>query len=229
MEKKSNSFAIPVAIIVAGALIAGAVYLSGQGKTVAPTTDGTNPSPTKVTVQPVTSSDHVLGDVSKAKVVIVEYSDLECPFCKNFQTTLHQAVAEYGDKVAWVYRHFTVHSNAPHEAEASECVAELGGNAKFFQYIDKIFSISKSDNNLDPKLLTTTAVSLGINQSQFQSCLDSGKYASLVSQESQDAVASGGQGTPYTILVTKNTNYPINEGAIPYTALKSAIDALLAK
>jgi protein-disulfide isomerase len=227
---KTNSFAIPAAIVIAGALIAGAVYLSGQGSQIG--NGNTNTDPEKVEVIAPNPNEHVLGDLKKAKVVIVEYSDLECPFCKTYQNTLHQIVNHYGDKVAWVYRHFNVHTNAPYQAQASECVAELGGNDKFFKFIDKIFAVTKSDNNLDPKILTSTAVELGIDKTQFQSCLDSGKYKSLVDQQTQDAIESGknapqGLGTPYTILVTKDGNYPIYEGAIPYSALKSAIDSLL--
>jgi len=190
---KVNTWAIPAAIIVAGILIAGAVFLNGQksGNIAVNNNDGT-PVSGKVNLKPVSSADHVLGDLSKAEVVIVEYSDLECPYCKKFQATLHQAVQEYGDKVAWVYRHFPVHSQAYKEAEASECVAEIGGNDKFFKFIDQIFAVSKTDNNLDPKVLTTTAVGLGIDKTQFENCLNSGKYASLVTQQGQDAVTAGG-------------------------------------
>ncbi len=233
-SSKMNSFAIPLAIIVAGGLIAGAVYLSGQNGSSNKVASNANvagavPPASKVNVKPPTDADHVIGDLSKAKVVMIEYSDLECPFCKNFQTTLHQAVTEYGDKVAWVYRHFDVHSNAPYEAQAAECAADVGGKDKFFPFIDKIFSISKSDNNLNPTLLTKTAVDLGIDKAKFQTCLDSGKFKALVDQQSLDAQAAGGEGTPYTVLVTKDDVYPITQGAIPYNVLKSTIDTLLAK
>jgi len=231
MEQKNNTYSIPVAIIIAGILIAGAVYLNGQGAKVGSTTSTTTPSvaSASVTVPPITSADHILGNPN-AKVMIVEYSDLECPFCKMFQSTIEQALSNYSNgDVAWVYRHFTVHSKAPYEAEASECANELGGNAIFFKYIDQIFAVTKSDNNLDPAVLTTTAVNLGLDKTKFQACLDSGKYASLVAQETQDAENAGGQGTPYTILVTKNGNYPITAGAIPYSELKQMIDGLLAQ
>lgn len=229
---KLSSFAIPLAIVVAGGLIAGAVFLSGQnGATnknqanvgaVVPTGAGE--------MQPISDRDHVLGDVKKADVVIVEYSDLECPFCKNYQATIHQAVAAYGDKVAWVYRHFNVHSNAGYEAQAAECAADVGGKDKFFPYIDKIFSLTKSDNNFDVTLLGKTASDLGIDRAKFQSCLDSGKFKDYVDEQSREAVTAGGEGTPYTVLVTKDgKTYPIKQGAIPFTTLKSTIDSLLAK
>ena len=119
-----------------------------------------NASPPKTSddsrnVRQVTDSDHLRGD-PKAKVKVVEFSDLECPFCKRFHVTMQQVIEEYDGKVAWIYRHFpldSLHSKARKEAEASECAAELGGNDGFWAYIDKLFEITPSNNGLDPNLL----------------------------------------------------------------------------
>src|SRR5205085_2363696 len=92
----------------------------------------------------VTSSDHIKGSAD-APIKIVEYSDTDCYYCNLFKPTLEGIINKYGQagKVAWVYRHFnTVIPAHPHtliEAEASECVAELGGNDTFWQYIDLLF------------------------------------------------------------------------------------------
>ncbi len=220
-----NQWAIPLSIIIAGALIAGAVYLTNKG---APVSAGpATATSTQVTIKPITSADHIFGN-PEAKISIVEYSDTECPYCQAMMPILHQIITNYNGQVNWVYRHFTIHSKAPYEAEATECVNELAGNNTFWTYLDAIFSHTKADNNLDPAYLTTEAVALGVNQTKFQACLASGKYASLVAQETQDAEAAGGQGTPYIIIVAKSGLYPIN-GAIPYTELKSVIDSLLAQ
>src|SRR3989338_2531696 len=103
----------------------------------------------------LTDRDHLRGD-PKATVKVVEFSDLECPFCKNFHRTMQQVMSEYSGQVAWVYRHFpldSLHSKARKEAEASECAAELGGNDGFWAYVDKLFEITPSNNGLDPNLL----------------------------------------------------------------------------
>ena len=93
-------------------------------------------------IRGVQDDDHIIGD-KNAKVVIVEYSDTECPFCKVFHETLHQVVSEYdGKDVAWVFRHWPIpqlHPKAPKEAEALECAAELGGNDMFWKYTHKLF------------------------------------------------------------------------------------------
>ena len=83
-------------------------------------------------LDPITKDDWVRGNRS-ARFALVEYSDLECPFCKRFQETAIQFSQDpaYTDKVMWVYRHFPLdqlHSKARGEAVASECAAKLGGN-----------------------------------------------------------------------------------------------------
>src|SRR5689334_2607197 len=89
--KESSKFLIPAAIIVAGALVAGAIYAGG---TKAPVTRNQQPTNTEVKIVPVSNEDHIVGS-RNAKVVIVEYSDTECPFCKVFHGTMRQIVTQY--------------------------------------------------------------------------------------------------------------------------------------
>jgi protein-disulfide isomerase len=130
MEKLS----VPIAIVIAGVLIAGSLYYSN----IKVAKQVVNTAPTEaISMRAVSSDDHILGNPN-ADVVIVEYSDTECPFCKQFHTTLRRVMDEYGKdgKVAWVYRHFPIdqlHSKARKEAEATECANELGGAEKFKQ------------------------------------------------------------------------------------------------
>ena len=68
---------------------------------------------------------------------MVEYSDYECPYCQRLQTTMQHVVKAYGTDVAWIYRYFPLsfHQNAEKEAEAAECVAQLGGNTAFWKIL----------------------------------------------------------------------------------------------
>lgn len=94
-----------------------------------------------VEIRPLSAEDHRIGDPDAA-IVIVEYSDLDCPFCRNFHDTMHK-VLEDNDNVAWVYRHYPIpqlHPNAFAKSEESECAYELGGNKAFWKYADKNFS-----------------------------------------------------------------------------------------
>jgi protein-disulfide isomerase len=221
---------LPLAVVIAGALIAGAIYFGGGGGTGNYNTQRiTDTTGNTVEIADVTSKDHILGSPD-AKIVIVEYSDTECPFCKAFHTTLGQIMQAYKDTgIAWVYRQFPIvelHSKAPKEAEATECAAELGGNNAFWAYLNKVFSITNSNDSLDPTELPTIAQSVGLDVTAFNSCLKSGKYASLINLDVAAAYKTGAQGTPYTVIMSGSKKTVI-VGAQDYATVKSAIDDLL--
>ncbi len=183
-----------------------------------------------IRMRAVSKDDHIRGDFDKAEVFLVEYSDMECPFCKRFHQTLKQVKDEYGDKLAWVYRHFpldNLHSKARKEAQASECAAELGGNDAFWKYLDKIYEITPSNNRLDLNKLPEIAAEIGLDVNKFKECLDSDRYKDKVQADYEDAVASGGRGTPHSILVTKDGKKIPVKGAVPSSQLKYLIDSLL--
>ena len=232
----TDKFLLPVSIVVAGLLIGGGVYLNGR-------IAKENPTPLqnqKVvsenlagTLRPIDANDHLLGS-SKARVLVVEYSDTECPFCKMFHSTMLSIMQEYGkdEKVAWVYRHFPIaeiHSKAPKEAEALECAGELGGNSKFWEYTNKIYEVTPSNNELAPSELTKIATAVGLSSTAFNTCLASGQYAARVNLDVVNAQELGASGTPYSIIIDTKTgeHYPI-EGAYPYADIKSIIDLILA-
>ena len=202
-----NSLYVPIAIVIAGVLIAGAVFLSNKNQAAQKAASaGTTANP-DIVLQPVTASDHIQGSPD-ASIVAVEFSDLECPFCKQFQATMHKLLQKYGatNDLAWVYRQYPIpelHPKAPKEAEASECAAEQGGNDAFWKFIDSIYSITPSNNGLDPAQLPATAKSIGLDVAKFNTCLSSGKFASKVADSVAQAKAAGGNGTPYTVLVLK--------------------------
>jgi protein-disulfide isomerase len=84
--------------------------------------------------------DHIVGNPD-AQIMIIEYSDLECPYCKKFGETMKEIIAESSGNVAWVYRHWVVHSSALPKTIASECVAKIKGNDAFWKYIDLVFGL----------------------------------------------------------------------------------------
>lgn len=235
-ESKNFSLSTPVAIVIAGAFIAVALFFGMRGT---PSTGSLPQQPQAVAQQtgdleqmkPITSDDHIRGNPN-APVKIVEYSDTECPFCKRFHPTMQQVMDEYGKdgKVAWVYRHFPLdqlHSKARKEAEATECAAELGGNDKFWAYLDRLMEVTPANNGLDPAELPKIAQYIGLDVTKFNTCLSSGKYAQKVEEHVQNAVATGGNGTPWSIVVGKNgKKYPLS-GAQPYDSVKQLIEIAL--
>ena len=234
-ENKSN-MTIPVAIIIAGAFIAGAIfYTNGKSDTttVKPATEN-GKKEEAVKIPSVTAKDHILGNPS-APVVLVEYSDTECPFCKSFHATTKQIMDQYGKdgKVALVYRHFpldSIHPKARKEAEGAECANELGGNDKFWAYIDRIFEITPSNNGLDPAKIPEIAKYIGLDGAKFDACLNSGKYAAHIEEDFQGGLKAGVTGTPSTFAIIKKTSeQTMIPGAQPFATVKAFIDSALAK
>ena len=178
-------------------------------------------------ISPVTEEDHLFGN-SEAEIILVEYSDFECPYSKSFHLTMKQVLAEYGDKVAWVYRHFPLdfHANAQKEAEASECAAELGGNQAFWSYADALFERTAGNGTgfaLDQ--LTPLAVELGLDGDAFGECLDSGRFSQKVGDYMAGGQAAGIGGTPGTIVLAKDGERAtdIIPGALPFESVKEII------
>jgi len=227
---------IPIAIIIAGALIAGGIYMTGTAQKG--TVPGIGATKANIVVEPVTTADHVLGDPKTAKVTIIEYSDLECPFCKTYHETLSKIYDENkaSGKVAWVFRHAPIvelHSKAPKEAEATECAAELGGNVVFWKYLAEVFANTPANNGLNAEKLYEFADTAGLNAKAFKTCLDSGKYATKINEQITASKKAGVAGTPYAVLVMDGKNVPLVDkdgngiGAVPYAQMKQIIDQLV--
>lgn len=218
---------VPVAIVVAGAIIAVAVYFVNK-KPIGPN-NGTQPL-SKNDIRAVDSTDHILGNPD-APIKLIEYSDFECPYCKIYQTTLHQIMDDYGAKgqVAWVFRHFPItelHSKALKEAEASECAADQGGNDAFWKYTDQLYAVTPSSNGLDLAVLPQIAEQIGLNKSTFEQCLSSGKFTAKVQAQRQEIMKTGAQGTPHIVIEVKGNFLPL-PGAQPIGSLRSAINEIL--
>ncbi|MHB1330509.1 MAG: DsbA family protein [Minisyncoccota bacterium] len=225
-----NSVSVPLAIIVAGAMIAAAVFFGGSEIKLPGI--GNNPSSntdSNANIEPVSAEDHILGSM-EAEIVIVEYSDLECPFCKVFHNTMHQIVDEYEGKVAWVYRHFPIeqlHSRAIKESEASECAADQGGDTIFWKYIDTVFTRTNTNNTLDPAELPKIASELGLDMNRFNTCLNSGQFTEEIESDIAKAAEAGARGTPYSIIISKSGNQTVINGAEPIEMVREKIDTLL--
>ena len=232
----SDKFLLPVSIVVAGLLVGGGIYMNGkiakEDPTPAQKQELVSENLSDV-LRPIDANDHLLGS-AKARVLVVEYSDTECPFCKLFHSTMLSIMQEYGkgEKVAWVYRHFPIaelHSKAPKEAEALECAGELGGDSKFWEYTNKIYEVTPANNGLDPAELTKIATQVGLSSTAFNTCLNSGQYAARVNLDVINAQELGASGTPYSVIIDTKTgeHYPV-EGAYPYADIKNIIDLILA-
>lgn len=162
-----------------------------------------------------------------AKVTVVEFADFQCPYCGKFQETVYaQLKKDYIDtgKVLFAYQDFTfLGEESDVSAQAAKCAGEQG---KFWEYHDYLYSHQKGENQgaFAVKNQKTFAKTLNLKTAAFNTCLDSGKFASAVEAETAAGRALGITGTP-TVLV----NGKVYVGALPYATFKQAIEEALAK
>ncbi len=212
--------------------VAGMSFGSGSAKTLKKTTTptaqqqpaaGDDAAGQPVAIADVTTDDHIYGNPD-APVTLVEYSDLECPFCASFHSTAQQIVDQNPDKVNWVYRHFplrSIHPDAQKLSEASECIADQYGNEAFWDFVDYVFA-----NGTKASGVAAAANALGFNGASVESCMTSGEMAAVVNAQYDDALNAGGRGTPYTVVVGPNGETIPLSGAVPAAQIQSVVDSL---
>lgn len=215
-----DTLTIPLAIVLGGVIIAIALYIS---------IPRTSLNDTAVLVRPVGTNDHILGNPA-APVMIIEYSDFECTFCKTFHETLHQIVANEGanGKVAWVFREFPlseIHPNALSHARAAECIARVADNDAFWKFADALFKNQPVDSVRYGELASVA----GISNEDFATCF--ADAAAMVDErimaDRQNALDIGALGTPYSVIITSGKPPVIMNGTYPYDAVKELVDQAL--
>ena len=227
----NKDYFLPLSILVAAVLIGGSVIYSAGVKTVGrdQAADLGNVVGSVLTNEQLIDDDVILGDLD-APVTIVEFGDYQCPFCgRFFSQTESQIKKEYvqAGKVKMVYRDFAfLGPESKTAALAAQCAGEQG---KYWAFHDRLFEIEVADGvehngNLSVNLMKSLAKELGLNQSSFNACLDSGKYNAEIEKDYNDGVAAGVAGTPATFVDGK-----LVEGAQPYSVFKDLIEAALNK
>jgi protein-disulfide isomerase len=214
-----------VSILIAGVIIAGAIIYTNHHSTtaVADTTGAAAGTTASANVPAPSSSDHIIGSPT-APIVMVEYSDFQCPYCQMIYPSLKQIQSTSNGQIAWVMREFPlyqIHPQAMPAANAAECIAAQLGNTGFWKYADTVFNNQAS---LNPDYSTSLAKQFGANMDQYNSCVTNSTYLSKIQQETTDAENSGGNGTPFTVIINTKTGkqYPIS-GALPLAQIQSVI------
>jgi protein-disulfide isomerase len=172
--------------------------------------------------------DPVLGD-AKAKVLIIEFGDYQCPSCRMFWREVEPRLKkDYIDtgKVKLVFRDFPIvqiHPESILAAMAADCANDQG---KYWQYHDKVYrEQDKGEDGLvrfKPADLKKWARDIGLDAAAFNGCVDSQKYKDEVAKDKADGDAVGIQGTPTFFI-----NGHVIGGAQPYPVFKTLIDDLL--
>jgi len=161
----------------------------------------------------------------KAKVVIQEFSDFQCPYCSRVSPTMQQIMSEYGDKVQVVWRNFPLpmHPNAQPAAEAAMEVYTQKGDAKFWAYHDLLFANQGALSRADLEKYAEQVG--GINMANFRKALDQGTHKQSVTADMNALQQSGAQPSTPSFFV----NDQLVQGAQPFPAFKAAIDRALAQ
>lgn len=215
---------LALAVIIALIFIGGG-FLLGQNNAQRPAENPSSYLPVALT-----DTDHVLGNPETATITIIEYSDIECPFCKQFHATTQALFAAYEEDVALVFRHLPLdglHQNARTEAEATECVNELAGNETFWNYLNTLYERTESNDGLDLALLPDIAEEVGVERAAFVSCLESNRHGETVAAQEALAAPFNVRGTPYSIFLLSDGTYYTVPGAYPGDLLAVTIEAVL--
>ena len=216
MTQTENQYLIPGAIVIAGIIIAISIALSGGGSGNV----SQGGSVLEAKVDPVTTEDHVRGP-QDADVYLIEFSDFRCHFCGVFHETARQLLAEY-EGLAWVYRHTPYQPGGYEASIASECVARQGGSALFWEFADKAFAEQGSLSDAWYKQFVTEK---GLDMEAFIACQeDTATHDALFQKHIANAQEIGGQGTPYSVLLTKNGDMVKFSGALPIERVRPLVD-----
>ena len=219
---------------------------TGGGVAVQTTTQGqtpiqgsaNNPGSQQGAVVSVSVDDDPFMGEENAPVVMIEFSDFECPFCKRFwEQSLPQIKTNYIDtgKVRFVYRDLPLPIHDPLatlEALAANCARDQQGDQAYFRYHDEIFTRTTSGGTGIPKDgLYAIAAGLGLDAGRFRDCLDSEKFKGEVSKDIADAQKVGASGTPTLLIGKSSTDGKIQAeriiGAQPYVVFQQAFEKYL--
>ena len=215
-----TAFAVLIAIVAV--FVAGMMYAKSKtippapAPTAAPPAGNEIPQPPEVTPDintlKIQDTDAVRGE---GDILLVEYSDYECPFCQRFHPTV-QTLVDSGE-VAWVYRHLPLpfHATAKQGAIISDCVRVEKGAEAFWTYTDDVFAAAE----LNLEVYKSIARNAGLSDETIDACLAEG--SSVVDQHINDAQRMGVNGTPGSFLLnTKTDAVQSIPGALPLSELR---------
>ena len=237
----NEKYIIPGSIIIAGLIIGAAIFFGGNSNT-APATGNYDDGAYAQAEQPAAvparivdpNNDNITGNAD-AEIFVIEYSDLDCPFCARYHNNaLKQLKETYSgdDRVSFVFRHFpldepytqALHPQATEKHIAAQCIAQLGGANAFNSFVGLMFS---DEDTSDLSKLPSIAVRFGVDENAFNNCYNDRATEPKVASDFQEGAQAGVQGTPTVFLQTADGNtYQV---PADFNAIKIGVDAYLAE
>lgn len=233
-----DTFAVPIAIVVAGVIIALTIFLTNRSskndvsdsKGANPAVDDSAQAPEGADVTVALGDDPYIGDKKKAKVAVVEYSDYQCGYCKRHSDqTLPDLKANYVDtgKILYVFKEFPLGDSGLgyDTAIAGTCVFDQLGGEKFAEFHKSSMGAASLAD------VRANAISVGVDGKKYDECVSAQKFKDEINADKAEGSKAGISGTPGFVVgkIDKDGNVtgPLIAGAYPYDTFKSAIEELL--
>lgn len=181
------------------------------------------------TIPLLNTEDHFLGN-PKAPIVIIEYSDYDCPFCGGYFNNMKKIVEELGKggRLVWVHRHmplYQIHETAREKAQVAECSAEIGGEEKFWKVSEALYKDTLAKGGKNP---VDIALEAGLPMTELEKCLADEKYLPKVLAQYDEAFTAGARGTPFTVIIKGEERLKLEE-SLAYFELRKLIESLLSE
>jgi len=236
-----DKFAVPGAIVVAGVVIALAIFFANKNKessidiedtenVAGEETDSNSQYQFDDATTDISDAPYS-GNIDTAKVAIVEFSDYLCGYCQRHVGEVYPSLVEKyidtGDMI-YVYREFSIHGEiADAQAMGGKCVFEDAGLETYLKYHNNAFMLGSIDAIYD------VAENVGANRTNVQTCIESEKYRNEIDIDYEAGVQAGVQGTPGFVVGLLNEDGNVTgklvAGAYPLDAFEGLIDSLLAE
>jgi protein-disulfide isomerase len=185
-----------------------------------------NPTSVENIKAPNPANEYFRGN-PKANIVLIEYSDYSCPFCRKVLPTLKSLVQENPD-VAWVYRDYPIiHPESKKHAEAAYCAGKQGGSDVYWKFVDAMLAEGFGFSQQEFESIAQTSK---LNVNEFKKCYESGEMQQKVEQvvsESQQSLSAYRVGTPTIVVYNRTTNQnKLVVGALPKAEFEKAIQEI---
>lgn len=182
----------------------------------------------KATIAKIKADGYINGD-KNARITILEYSELLCPYCKRQHDNgiMEQLIKKYPKDVNNMFKHYIVHPAAKVLAEGAECAGDLWGDSKFYDFIGQGFGLTDKSEAGAIGLAKT----LGLDEAKFTDCIKAEKFSSNIDASSEEGkTLFGVQGTPGNVIIdNEKGTWTLIAGAYPVEEFIKTIDAILAK
>lgn len=202
-----------------------------QGATTAAANNGTPLTPDEIATL---KKDAVIEGNKDANILVIEYSDMECPFCmKQYHDTklFEKVAAQYTDKVGLVYKNNRGFNHPGTEIKAlwALCAQKLGGDAAYTKFYKAVMDGSTNEWGVyDVTKLNILAKNAGVDEKKWQECVDTKEMLPLFASQTSEAAKFSLTGTPGTLIVNLSTGkYETVVGAYPYDEFTKKIDLLM--